>query len=159
VRPPLERFRSHYDFVRVRPGHPTYPRIAGKSLRDVIEALKKPKAILNVMTRALTGQTHISEDKLFTHIENNYLIVTPSQRVNDTIRKLIPLLGGNAVEVEQHRKKTSDPTSEDIGDLRQWFDDANYLDVRLVQFVDENYDRWLRELPERLDKIRRTPIP
>lgn len=159
VRPPLERFRSHYDFVRVRPGHPTHQRITGKSLRDVVEDLKKPKAVLNLMTRALTGQSHISEDRLFKHVENNYLIVTPSHRVNDTIRTLIPLLGGNAVEMQQHRKKTADPTSEDIGDLRQWFDDANYLDARLVQFVDANYDRWLSELPERLARFRRTQPP
>ena len=155
VRPPLERFRSHYDFVRMRPGHPTYPRIAGKSLQDVVEGLKKPKAVLNLMTRALTGQSHITEEKLFSHVENNYLIVTPSHRVNDTIRALMPLLGGNTVDEDQHRKRTSDPTSEDIGDLKQWFDDANYLDVRLVQFVDANYERWLKELPERLARLGR----
>jgi hypothetical protein len=107
------------------------------------------------MTRALTGQTHISEERLLKHVEDNYLIVTPSHRVNDTMQALIPLLGGGAAEAEQHRKKTADPTSEDIGDLKQWFDDANYLDVRLVQFVDQNYDRWLRELPERLQRYKR----
>lgn len=155
VRPPLERFRSHYDFVRVRPGHPTHKHVAGKSLREAVEDLKKPKAILNVMTRALTGQTHIAEDKLLHHVENSYLIVTPSHRVNDTLGALIPLLGGGEVETRQHRKRTAEPTSEDIGDMKQWFDDANYLDVRLVQFVDANYDRWLRELPERLAKLKR----
>lgn len=159
VRPPLERFRSHYDFVRTRPGHPTHSHIAGKSFREVVEDLKKPKAVLNVMTRALTGQSHVSEDKLFRHIEDNYLIVTPSHRVNDTIYALMPLLGGCDVEAEQHRKRTPDPTSEDIGELKQWFDDANYLDVRLVQFVHANYDRWLKELPERLARFKRNPAP
>ncbi len=154
VRPPLERFRSHYDFVRVRPGHPTHARIAGKSLREVVEDLRKPKAVLNVMTRALTGQAHIGEDKLLKHVEDSYLIVTPSHRVNDTMHALIPLLGGG-VKTEQHRKKTAEPTSEEIGDLRQWFEDANYLDVRLVQFVEENYERWLAELPERLARLKR----
>ena len=43
----------------------------------------------------------------------------------------------------------------DIGDMRQWFDDANYLDVRLVQFVDANYDRWLKDLPERIARLKR----
>ncbi len=146
---PLERFRSHYDFVRVRPGHSTHSRAARLPV-PVIEDLKKPKAILNVLTRASTGQTHVSEDKLLKHIEGNYLIVTPSHRVNDTIRAY-PTSGGGDVEIEQHRKKTADPTSEDIGDLKQWFDDANYLDVRLVQFVEANYDRWL-ELPKRSGK-------
>ena len=159
VRPPLERFRSHYDFVRERPGHPTHFRLARKTLREAVEDLKKPKAVLNVMTRALTGQTHISGDMLIKHVEDNYLIVTPSRRVNDTLRALIPLLGGGEVEAEQHRKKTAAPTTEDIDDLKQWFDDANYLDVRLVQFVDTNYHRWHRELPERLEKfkLRREP--
>lgn len=158
VRPPLERFRSHYDFVRERPSHPTHSRVTGKTLREVVEDLKKPKATLNVMTHALTGQTHVSEDKLLKHVEENYLIVTPSHRVNDTLRALVPLLGGGAFEAEQHRKKTADPTIEDIGDLKQWFDDANYLDVRLAQFVDANYDRWLMELPERLARFRRNGV-
>jgi hypothetical protein len=156
VRPPLERFRSHYDFVRERPGHPTHSRVEGKTFRQAVEDLAKPKAILNVMTRALTGQTHISEDRLFKHVEENYLIVSPSHRVNDTLRALIPLLGGTA-GADQHRKKTVEPTTEDIGDLNQWFDDANYLDVRLMQFVDANYDRWLKELPQRLATLRREP--
>jgi len=155
VRPPLERFRSHYDFVRVRPGHPTHSRVAGKTLREAVEDLKQPRALLNVMTRALTGEAHIAEDRLFSHIEENYLIVTPSHRVNDTLRVLIPLLGGDEVEADQHRKKTADPTAEDIGDLKQWFDDANYLDVRLVQFVEANYERWLSELPERVKSLKR----
>jgi hypothetical protein len=155
VRPPLERFRSAYDFVRARPGHPTHKHVAGKTLSEVVEALKKPNTILNVMTRALTGKTHIAEDKLLKHIDDNYLIVTPSHRVNDTLRALIPLLGGGEVEAEQHRKRTAQPTTEDIGDLKQWFEDANYLDVRLVQFVDANYDRWLKDLPERLAKFKR----
>jgi hypothetical protein len=156
VRPPLERFRSHYDFVRARPGHPTHARIAGKSLRDVIEDLKRPRAMLNVMTRALTGQAHISEENLLKHVEEAYLIVTPSHRVNDTIRALIPLLGGDPVQAQQHRKRTVDPSSEDIGDLKQWFDDANYLDMQLVRFVEANYDRWLGELPQRLAKFKKS---
>jgi hypothetical protein len=156
VRPPLERLRSHYDFVRARPGHPTHSRVVGKSLREVVDDLKRHKAALNIMTRALTGLAHISEDKLLKHVEDNYLIVTPSHRVNDTLRALIPLLAGGEPDTEQHRKKTAEPSSEDIGDLKQWFEDANYLDVRLAQFTDANYDRWLKELPDRLARSKRS---
>ena len=159
VRPPLDRYRSAYDFVRVRPNHPGHARVGGKTLRQTVEDLaKSPNPRVNVMARALSKNPHIDAPNLFRHIEEKYLIVTPHRRVNDTLNALVPLLGGNPPNPDLYRNKTTDRSSEDLGDMAQWFADANRLDAELVEFVEANYDRWLKLLPERLAALQRRPL-
>jgi hypothetical protein len=154
VRAPFQRFRSAYDFARTRPNHPSYPRTEGRTFPQAVEdLLKSPKSKLNIMARFLTGQVQPGLAHLLKNVEDDYLIVSPSHRVNDTLNALIPLFGGGAVDTELYRNKTPDPSSEDVGDLKELFDHANALDVQLVQFVEANYDRWLAELPARLSAL------
>ncbi|MBV8977202.1 MAG: sulfotransferase family 2 domain-containing protein [Alphaproteobacteria bacterium] len=156
VRPPLERYRSAYDFVRTRTTHPDHRRVAGKTLRETVVDLQiLPKKQINFMTRALTRRAGIPAEALFKHVEENYLIVTPHERVNDTLGELMPLLGTAPVEPDLHRNRTRDPTAEDYGNTRTWFENANRLDSDLVRFVEDNYERWLRTLPERLEVLMR----
>jgi hypothetical protein len=54
VRPPLDGFRSYYDFVRVRPPHPGYPALAGKSFVQAVEEHLRVSRRANAMARTLT---------------------------------------------------------------------------------------------------------
>lgn len=156
VRAPLQRFRSAYDFVRTRPNHPSYRRIQDKTFGQAVEdVLKAPKSRLNIMSRFLTGQVQPGLAHLLKNVEDDYLIVSPSHRVNETLNALIPLLGGGTLEADLHRNRTPEPSSEDVGDFRELFDRANALDVELMQYVEANYDRWLEQLPARLSALNR----
>ena len=156
VRPPLDRYRSAYDFVRIRPNPPGYARVAGKTLRETVADLAvSPKPRINIMANALSRNPHIDAEGLFRHVEEKYLIVTPHRRVNDTLNALVPLLGGKRIKPDLYRNKTTDRSPDDLGDMAQWFADANHLDSQLVEYVEANYDRWLAQLPARLDAMRR----
>ncbi len=156
VRPPLERYRSAYDFVRMRPDHPDYARVTGKTLQETVEELaKSPRNRINVMARTLCQNNKVEAAELFRHVEENYLIVTPHRRVNDTLNALVPLLGGQPLDRDLYKNKATERTAEDIGELKPWFESANRLDADLVQFVEDNYERWLSQLPQRLDVLKR----
>jgi hypothetical protein len=160
VRPPFQRFRSAYDFVRTRPDHPSYARVKDRTLAQAVEdAINAPERRRNAMARVLSGQANPDGGRVLEHIEKNYLIVSPSHRVNDTLNALIPVLGGGATQFDLHRNSTPDPSSEDIGDLRAQFEQINALDVQIVQFVEANYRRWLADLQARLSSLRRGDSP
>lgn len=150
VRPPLDRFRSYYDFVRVRPPHPGYPALAGKSFAEAIEQHLSVPRRANAMARTLTGSTEPSQSAVCAQAEKKYLIVTPHHRVNDTLRKLIPLLGGRVRRKELYINRSEERTAVEIGDLADVFNRTNSLDNALYQFVEARYDCWLSELESRL---------
>lgn len=155
VRPPLDRFRSYYDFVKVRPGHPAYASVADKSFAQAVEHLlgaERPR--LNGMARALTGRPQPDGKQLLAHLEDCYLIVSPHHRVNDTLGALIPLFGGRADAKPLHADEEQKGTGEDIAGLEAAFNDANALDCELVRYVGERYESWLANLSARLDQRR-----
>jgi hypothetical protein len=125
----------------------------------VEDLITSPTPKFNTMSRFLTGSKSPNAAHLFRNVEDEYLIVSPSHRVNDTLNALIPLIGGRPIEDGLHRNKTSEPSSEDVGALKDRFERVNALDVELAHFVEANYERWLTNLPDRLARLERRHLP
>ena len=161
VRPPLDRFRSYYNYVKVRPNHPGYPSMVGKSFGQVVdELLRSREPRVNTMTRALTGQRDVAHDAVIAHLERNYLLVSPHSRVNETLNALVHISGGPPSGKELYANKGNSEAPEDIGELEAQFDRANACDSMVYQYVSERYDAWLQELDARLEaKAVFAPLP
>jgi len=151
VRPPFDRFRSYYNYVKVRPNHPGYPSMAGKSFGQVVdEVLKSRDPRVNVMTRALTGRRDVAYDDIIAHLEQNYLLVCPHSRVNEALNALVRISGGRVGRQDLYANKGNSEAPEDIGELEARFDLANASDTMVYQYVNERYDAWLKHLDARL---------
>ena len=152
VRPPLDRFRSYYNFVRVRPNHPGYSIVAGKTFGQVVEDVIGGKnARINLMARTLTGTPRPDRQHVLANVEKNYALVSPHDRVNETLRALVPLFGAQIRRRDFHMNKTEVDLAEDIGELADQFNAVNAIDDELYRFVSDRYETWLANLPERLN--------
>jgi sulfotransferase famil protein len=160
VRPPFDRFRSSYYFVTARPNHPGNRRYEGRDLARAVEASLEPgDSKTNIMSRILANRKEPALQEVLDQAERAYLLVTPHDRVNDTIARLAALAGGR-VPRKEFRKNVGDKPKDEVGDaLRQRFDEVNALDVALYRFVCERYEGWLGSLEARLDDLRnRDPL-
>ena len=160
VRPPLERMRSYYYFVSTRPGHPGYHRTEGKTFAEFVdEQIRTRVPNPNPMSRVLAGSKKLDVPGLLAHVESNYLIVTPHDRINDTLAALTPLLQGEQPARELHLNKGTAPGEDETGDLEKRFRKAHATDYRLYHYVLERYEAWLDDLPARLETQSRGDVP
>jgi sulfotransferase famil protein len=151
VRPPLSRYFSYYSFVRVRSGHPGFSSMQGKSFVQMVEEfLAGDRRRANAMARTITGVAKPDREQVLASAENNYAILTPHERVNDTLRPLISLTGGRLRRKELHMNRGIGETAEDIGILADRFNEANALDRELYDYVQNKYEVWLKNLDGRL---------
>ncbi|HWA02569.1 MAG TPA: hypothetical protein VG819_03475 [Rhizomicrobium sp.] len=150
VRPPLERFRSYFNFVRIRPTHPGYAAMAGKSFAEVVEQALQTGRRRNVMARTLTGLVQPTHDQVVANLEDAYAIVSPHQKINETLRALIAYLGGGEFAKDLHVNKGAADPDEDIGSLAEAFNRLNALDCDTYQYVLDRYDSWFGALDARM---------
>ena len=151
VRPPLSRYRSYYNFVRVRSGHPGYASMQGKTFAEMVEEfLAGDRRRANVMSRTITGNSRPDRKQVLASAEANYAIITPHDRVNDTLRTLLPIFGGRLGRKNLHMNRGGSEPAEDIGPLADKFAAANSLDCELYDYVRERYDTWLADLGRRV---------
>jgi hypothetical protein len=154
VRPPLSRYYSYYNFVRVRSGHPGFSSMQGKSFVQMVEEfLAGDRRRANAMARTITGIAHPHREQVLASAENNYAILTPHERVNDTLRPLVSLVGGRFRRKELHMNRGIGETAEDIGMLAHRFNEANALDCELYDYAQNKYEAWLTNLNERLSAL------
>lgn len=139
VREPVARFRSFFNFVQKRSDHPAHRLFAGLSFGQGVRAALRRRhySADNPMTRTLGGPD----------FESRYLIVIPSERVNEASAALAGLFGlscGPArANVERYRLD-EDRSATDA------FLSRNRQDAATYELVVSRFDKWLTELPDRL---------
>lgn len=144
VRHPVSRFFSYYKYVSTRPDHPGYRAMVGKSFDDVVVDYIEARhhSITSPMSRMLTGKRSPSSDTTLNHVQNNYLMIVPQQRVDDLVIALFHAFGkdgSSAVgrrNVGGYQDKPSDSAAELI--LA-----ANQSDLQLYDYACREFDAML----------------
>jgi hypothetical protein len=148
VREPVERFLSYYAFVTTSPGHPGNAFLAGKTPDQAIAAFlaRDPPLVVNDMSATLG----ISRRRdIASHLEKNYAIVAPRERINELIAKLYAIFGGDAAPTKIHNAGPGEATAIEPSS-RLLFRSRNQTDSALYEYVSERFDSWLNDLEARL---------
>jgi len=151
VREPFERLLSHYRFVMGSPGHGAYPATLDKMPTQVVAGLLAADhpVITNAMSRALGI---VTPEVMAAHLEKNYVIVAPCERVDELIAALYRIFGRPDAPTLRYNVGSGEGVSIDR-EVRRLFLARNQIDGALYDHVRRRFDTWLDHLEERLCRV------
>ena len=144
VRDPIERAVSYFRFVRGAKDHPNHAEFQGLSFEESWDRMTGRAALTRsneqsaIVSGLQPGETP-DEGLLWQRVEQDYFLIIPQERMDETIRRLRGAYGLPWTKVPQMNRSHTD-TPEPAADILGRIEAENRLDLELVEWAEQNFE-------------------